>query len=362
MLYVESPKLNPVQPKIEAEEVIEDSEPISTAVATHTLEVWELRVIVQHLEHSDWVVRLSAMRNLREVDGIVLAPHVLAIVRRLEDSHEEIHLAAMRILDQLDGAALAQWSHDHLSSIVQRLEHPEDRIRETVTATLGRMESSVLAPHVPAIVQFLGRTSAIRRVRALRQDSDADVCVAALTALGHLDGATIEPHAKAIALCLRDLDADVRFAAMNALGQLDGKTLAPHALAIMGRLKDWEGQVRMAAMSSLGRIIAHPLEKTGRRVLSAAKSALGQIDAPQRRATARLHATSRRRREGQLERRRMRQLVKLNEGHDTLLAKVQMTLSLYTVPGTEAVRVNAARPKLGRSALSTYDLRQVHPL
>ena len=180
---------------------------------------------------------------------------------RIVDLDERVAVRASKTCELLqpglDQAAVA--------TIAAKLEDSEHAVRCAAVLALGRLDAAVLQKHARAVAARLEdehdcvRDAAMKTLGQLEEyvpaiavaklrDSDRSVRVAALRNLAAFGEATLVAHVSAIAAKLEDSHEGVWKAAALTLGQLPLGAYATHAAAVLAKLEDSDKDVRVATV------------------------------------------------------------------------------------------------------------------
>jgi len=161
---------------------------------------------------------------------VTLAQHAGAVLARLEDDEDRVRERVLQTLGKLEPATLAQYS----AEVIARREDDHLYVRMAALQTLGKLEPATLAKYANALVARL-------------EDSDSQVRLDAVETLGIFEPAALARHAGAVLAMLEDDDDDVRYFASDTLGKLEPATLAQYAADVLARLEDPDDKVRKTA-------------------------------------------------------------------------------------------------------------------
>jgi len=169
-----------------------------------------------------------------------LANRVSTIVGHLTDRNDIVQSAASKALT----AILTTGSAHEVDAIIDCLRHDDSRVRCSVLKCLR-------TPHCNRLSQETN-PSALRAVKHVLKDVDADVRASAVCTLGALASKGEVPVLLTTLTCLSDSNSQVRAAALRALGRLAHKGHIGVIAAASEHLHDEDPEVRAAALQALG--------------------------------------------------------------------------------------------------------------
>ena len=180
---------------------------------------------------------------------------------RIVDLDERVAVRASKTCELLQPGL----AHAAVATIAAKLEDSEHAVRCAAVLALGRLDAAVLQKHARAVAARLEdehdcvRDAAMKTLGQLEEyvpaiavaklrDSDRSVRVAALRNLAAFGEATLVAHVSAIAAKLEDSHEGVWKAAALTLGQLPLGAYATHAAAVLAKLEDSDKDVRVATV------------------------------------------------------------------------------------------------------------------
>ncbi|GHO83810.1 HEAT repeat domain-containing protein [Dictyobacter formicarum] len=203
--------------------------------------------LLADLQHPDWAVRVSALKQLGRMEARVPLDVFLAA---LQDEHKAVRAAAARILGTLK-------EDIPLAPLLGALYDSDWHVRSCVVQALGQHIQRV---PLDALVYALG-------------DQDETVRSAAVTAIGKLgERAPLD----ALSACLHDRSWMVREATVLALGDLGERV--PRSL-LLRALEDSDTNVQQAAEEVLGGLATVALQHWQSQQQSSADTFLPSLEA-----------------------------------------------------------------------------------
>lgn len=160
--------------------------------------------IIALLADPNPLARRQAAHVLSKIADPSVAEHLVGVVA---DPDPQVAVKAYR-------AAANTGRPEVVAPLVARLSHGDTEQRDALTVALARLG----AVAVPALIAAL-------------DDPDADVRAHAADTLGHLGSPDADPAAERLAVLVSDADPHVALAAVSALGELDGTDDALRAVA-----------------------------------------------------------------------------------------------------------------------------------
>jgi len=185
----------------------------------------------------------QAVATLDQLDDVDIAPHVPALMQAYscaDMNHEEYVEEA---LTNVPRAVLALHA-SHVSSLL--LLGRGDSCARFAMTTLAEMGSAYLAPHVHTLLDLPDGDG----------DCDGDMREAAFDTLAKLDPSVLAEHVEALMGGFSDVEEEVRLSALIALQTLSSDLLAPHLRILLDALEDGGSYVRSCTMELLGSLDA----------------------------------------------------------------------------------------------------------